>query len=71
MSPEPELVAELDAERDRYLITIATDVRTAEVMIPASRGRSTHSNAKQPGSRGCRKHTGPIARLRSAMIIRD
>jgi hypothetical protein len=27
MLPEPELVAELDAERDRYLITIATDVR--------------------------------------------
>lgn len=64
MPPEPELVAELDAERDRYLITIATDVMTAEATIQASRGRSTHSNAKQPGSRGCHKHTGPKARLR-------
>lgn len=52
------------AERDRYLITIATDARTAEVAIPASCGRSTQSIAKQPGSRGCHKHTGPIARLR-------
>jgi hypothetical protein len=64
MLPEPELVAELDAERDRYLITIATDVRIVEVTIPASRARSAHSNAKQPGSRGCHKDTGPIARLR-------
>ena len=34
MPPEPELVAELD----RYLITIATDVMTAEATILASRG---------------------------------